>query len=133
MKIKLVSVLLLCMYIMGRNNVALATTMSNQLNTIQKQTITTQNNLRIVNSQINVKRGGVGFITIQGKPNTLYNIKTSYMLANRTISVIQWRTTNDTGVTTFNWVVSRKTMAGTYEATISGGGYMLKTSHKVEP
>ena len=72
-----------------------------------------------------------GVITIQGTPNTLYNIKTSYKLANKTVSVIQWRTTDETGVATFNWIVSMETMAGTYDATISGGGNILKTNHRV--
>jgi len=133
MKVKVLSVLLLGMCIMGYNYTTLATTMSNELNSTQKQSIISQNTLRIINSDTNVERGGIGVITIHGRPNTLYNIKTTYKLANKTVSVIQWRTTDDTGVTTFNWVVDTKTMAGTYDATISGGGYMLKTSHKVEP
>jgi len=133
MKVKVVSVLLLGIYIIGHNDVALATTISREPNYTQKQYIISQNDLRIISSDTSVKRGGIGLITIHGKPNTLYNIKTSYMLANRTVSVIQWRTTDSTGVTTFNWVVSRETMSGTYDATISGGGHMIKTSHKVEP
>ena len=131
MKIKVVCVLLLCMCIMGCLHTTQATTMVKELNMSQKQSIISQNNLRIINAVSNVNRGGTGVITIQGTPNTLYNIKTSYKLANKTVSVIQWRTTDATGVTTFNWIVSMETMAGIYEATISGGGYVLKTNHRV--
>jgi len=118
---------------MGYNSTAEATTMIDRSNISQKQHTKSQNNLRIINSVSAVKRGGTGIITIQGMPNTLYSIKTSYKLINKTVSVTQWRTTDETGVITFNWIVSMETMSGTYDATISGGGDVLKTNHKVLP
>jgi len=116
---------------LGYNSTTEATTMIDRSNISQKQPIKSQSNLRIINSVSAVKRGGTGVITIQGTPNTLYSIKTSYKLINQTVSVTQWRTTDGTGVTTFNWIVDMKTMSGTYDATISGGGDVLKTNHKV--
>ena len=97
----------------------------------QKQFQTAKRHLKIINAITNVKRGGTGIITIQGAPNTSYSIKTSYKLGNKTISVIQWRKTDVTGVTTFNWIVSMETAIGTYAATISGGGDIIKTNHRV--
>ena len=131
MKIKIVCVLLLGMFMIGCNRTTEATTMVEDLNMPQNQFAKSQSQLKIINEVSIVKRGETGVITIQGTPNTLYNIKTSYKLANKTVSVIQWRTTDGTGVATFNWIVSRETMAGTYDATISGGGYILKTNHRV--
>ena len=133
MKIKVLCVLLLSIHMMGYRSEAQATTMVKQPNISQEQSIIAQNSLRIINSVSDVKRGEIGVITIQGVPNTLYSIQTSYKLANKTVFVTQWRTTDSTGVTTFNWVVSMKTMAGTYDATISGGGYVINTKHKVVP
>ncbi len=133
MKSKLACILLVVMCVMGYNSTAEATTMIDRSNISQKQHTKSQNNLRIINSVSAVKRGGTGIITIQGMPNTLYSIKTSYKLINKTVSVTQWRTTDETGVITFNWIVSMETMSGTYDATISGGGDVLKTNHKVLP
>ena len=131
MKIKIVYILLLSICMMGYNSTTQATTIEKELNTSQKQYIISQNNLRIINAVSEVKRGGIGVITIQGTPNTLYNIKTSYKVDNKTVYVVQWSTTDDTGVTTFNWIVSMETMSGIYDATISGGGYTIITNHKV--
>jgi hypothetical protein len=133
MKIKVLGVLLLSIFMMGYSSGANATTMVKEPNRPKEQSIVSQNSLRIINAVSDVKRGGVGVITIQGAPNTLYSIQTSYKLANKTVFVTQWRTTDSTGVTTFNWVVSMKTMSGTYDATISGGGYAINTKHRVAP
>lgn len=94
-------------------------------------TKTQQGHLKIINAITDVKRGGTGIITIQGEPNTLYSIKTSYKLEGKTIFVTQWRNTDRTGVTTFNWIVSMDTTVGTYNAMISGGGDSINTNHRV--
>ncbi|MCB2292299.1 hypothetical protein LGK95_01935 [Clostridium algoriphilum] len=132
-KIKVVCILLLSMCMMGYNHTTEAVTIVNESNMTHLLSVKSQSNLTIINSVAAVKRGGTGVITIKGTPNTLYSIKTSYKLINKTVSVIQWRTTDGTGVTTFNWIVSMRTMSGTYDATISGGGDILKTNHKVIP
>ncbi|MBZ9608095.1 hypothetical protein G9F73_009780 [Clostridium estertheticum] len=132
MKIKIACVLLLGMCMIGCNRTTEVATMVEDLNMSQKQSVISQSQLKIINEVSVVKRGETGVITIQGTPNTLYNIKTSYKLANKTVSVIQWRATDGTGVTTFDWIVSMGTMAGTYDATISGGGDTLKTNHRVK-
>ncbi|MBU3091918.1 hypothetical protein K2F40_11380 [Clostridium sp. CM028] len=132
MKIKIACVLLIGMCMIGCNRTTEVATMVEDLNMSQKQSVISQSQLKIISEVSVVKRGETGVITIQGTPNTLYNIKTSYKLANKTVSVIQWRTTDGTGVTTFDWVVSMGTMAGTYDATISGGGDTLKTNHRVK-
>ncbi|MBU3111368.1 hypothetical protein [Clostridium lacusfryxellense] len=133
MKFKVICVLLLSIFIMGYSSGAEASTMVKEPIMSHEQSILAQNSLRIINSVSDVRRGGIGVITIQGAPNTLYSIQTSYKLSNKTVFVTQWRTTDSTGVTTFNWVVSMKTMAGTYDATISGGGYAINTKHRVAP
>lgn len=131
MKIKVACILLLGMCMIGYNHTAEATIRVESKNMSQNQSIIAQRQLKIINAVSDVKRGETGVITIQGVPNTLYNIKTSYKSGNKTIYVVQWRTTDRTGVTTFNWIVGMETMAGTYNATISGGGDILKTNHKV--
>ena len=131
MKIKVAGILLVAMCIMGYNRIAFAIPLATGTNMAQKQYMISQNKLIIINAVSAVEHGGIGVITIQGTPNTLYNIKTSYKLGDKTISVIQWRTTDGTGVTTFNWIVSMRTMPGTYDATITGGGDVLRTYHKV--
>jgi len=131
MKIKVACILLLGMCMIGYNRTAEATTTVEGINISQKQNIVAQRQLKIINSVSDVKLEQTGVITIQGVPNTLYNIKTSYKSGNKTIYVVQWRTTDRTGVTTFNWIVGKESMAGTYDATISGGGDILKTYHKV--
>jgi len=133
MKMKIACALLLGLCITGYNYTTKAVSMLKQENISQKQSMVVQSQLKIINAVSNVKRGETGVITIQGTPNTLYNIKTSYKLANKTVAVIQWRTTDETGVTTFNWIVGMETMSGTYDATISGGGNILNTNHKVLP
>jgi len=131
MKSKVACILLIAICITGYNPSVFAVPIAIGENIAQNQYMVSQSKLVIISAISAVEHGGIGVITIQGKPNTLYNIKTSYKLENKIIPVIQWRTTDGTGVTTFNWVVSKKTMAGTYDATISGGGDVLKTYHKV--
>ena len=131
MKIKIACIFILGLCIMGYHSSIEVTPTVKALNMSQKQTIISQSHLKVINAVSTVKRGETGVITIQGKPNTKYNIKTSYKVGNRTISVIQWRTTDGIGVATFNWIVSMDTIAGTYAATIAGGDEVLNTKHTV--
>ncbi len=131
MKIKVASILFLVMCIIGYNSTILAISTVKAVNMSQEQPIIVLSQLKIINAVSAVKHGGTGVITIQGIPNTLYNIKTSYNLKNKIVSVIQWRTTDRIGVTTFNWIVGNDTIAGTYPVTISGGGDILNTNHIV--
>ncbi|MGV8983704.1 hypothetical protein [Clostridium sp.] len=131
MKIKVAAILFLGMCIMGYNTTTEAICTVNTVNMSQEQSIIVQSHLKIISAISTVKHEGTGVITIQGIPNTLYNIKTSYKIENKTVSVIQWRTTDATGVTTFNWIVGIDTIAGTYSAIISGGGDILNITHTV--
>lgn len=131
MKIKVACIIFLGMCIMGYYGITGTTPVVEAFNVSQKQPIISQGQLRIISSVSVVKHGETGLITIQGIPNTLYNITTSYKIKNKIIQVVQWRTTDGIGVTTFNWIVSMKTIVGTYDATISGGGDILKTNHTV--
>ena len=131
MKIRVAWILFLGICIMGYNTTTGAVPTVKAINMPQKQSMIAQRQLKIINAISAVVRGGTGVITIQGIPNTQYNIKTSYKIENRTVPVIQWRTTDGTGVATFNWIVSIKTIPGTYPATISGGGDILNTIHTV--
>jgi hypothetical protein len=131
MKIKVAWILFLGMFIMGYHNTGAISTVK-AANIPQKQSvIAEQSHLKIINAVSTVKHGGTGVITIKGAPNTLYNIKTSYKIKNKTVPVIQWRTTDRTGIATFNWIVGNDTISGTYPATISGGGDILNMSHTV--
>jgi len=131
MKIKFAGILFLGMCIMVYSSSALAISTVKASNMPQSQSAIVVSHLKIINAVSTVRHGGTGVITIQGIPNTVYNIKTSYKTENKTVSVIQWRTTDRTGVTTFNWIVGNDTIAGTYPATISGGGDTLNTTHTV--
>jgi hypothetical protein len=131
MKVKIAWILFLGMCIMGNHNTTKAISSVKATNAPQTQTLQVRTHINIINAVSAVKQGGTGIITIKGAPNTLYNIKTSYKIEDKTISVIQWRNTDKTGVATFNWIVSKETIAGTYPATISGGGDILSTSHTV--
>jgi hypothetical protein len=133
MKTKVACILTLSVCIIGYCGTSGAAPVVETVNMSQKHNIIAQSELIIINSVSSVNLGGTGVITIKGKPNTLYKIKTSYKLENKMVSVIQWRTTDGTGVTTFNWIVSGNTNTGTYDATISGGGQILKTEHTVLP
>ena len=99
----------------------------------QAQSVRLESSLKIISSISTVKRGGTGAIIIQGIPRTRYTIRTSYQLENRTIPVTQSRTTDNTGVATFNWIVDMKTTPGTYNAVINGGSDTLNTTHIVLP
>ena len=131
MKIKIICILFFVVGIVGYHGTIEAKPISNEVSIEQRQFETQNSKLRIINAINNLKRGETGVITIQGAPNTLYSIETSYKLGNKTIPVIQRRKTDVTGVTTFNWIVSMETIVGTYDATISGGGEILKTNHRV--
>ena len=106
MKIKIVWILFLGLCLMGNYSTTKAISSLKAVNMPQTQTLEVRTHINIIYAVSAVKHGGTGIITIKGAPNTLYNIKTSYKIENKTISVIQWRTTDKTGVATFNWIVS---------------------------
>ena len=91
------------------------------------------NDLKIIDSATEVKLGGIGFITIEGKPGVRYMVTSSFKAGNKTIPVHQWRTTDSTGHATFIWVVSSDTAPGTYPITISGNDETLNLTHVVIP
>ena len=99
----------------------------------QSQSVTVSNSLGIIGDLSTVKRGGTGVIIIHGTPKTQYTIRTSYKLGNKIVPVMQLRTTDKTGVATFNWIVSMETTPGTYDVSISGDGNTVKTTHIVLP
>ena len=129
MKLKVACILFLCLSfgMIGYHSTNEAVPKEMAVNVTQMQ----QGHLKIINAITDLKRGDTGIITIQGEPNTEYSIKTSYKKGNKTIFVTQWRNTDRTGVTTFNWIVSMDTEFGTYGATISGGGDVISTTHRV--
>jgi len=131
MKLKTKYILILSICMLGNYNTANSIPTMKLLTGEQTQSVMAQNPLSIRSSVSKVKRGETGLIIIQGIPNTRYSIKTSYKLANKTIPVLQLRTTDKTGEATFNWIVNMETTPGTYEALISGGGNTLKTAHIV--
>jgi len=95
------------------------------------QTQPVSGSLRIVSANTNLRRGDLGFITIQGKPGVSYTIRTTYQLGDRRVGVSQMRVADLNGNATFNWVVENETATGTNTATISGGGESINTTHTV--
>jgi alpha-D-ribose 1-methylphosphonate 5-triphosphate synthase subunit PhnG len=90
-----------------------------------------QTQLKVIEAKVLLKHGDTGIITIQGKANTNYTIKTSYVLGDREISVAQMRASDERGMATFNWVVDERTAPGTRTAVISGGGETIELTHTV--
>jgi hypothetical protein len=121
MKFKGLCIALLLLFVLGFNR----TVSGSQ---IQPNTTGT---LRIIASSTNLRRGDLGYITIQGKPSTSYNIHTTYQRGDRTVRVSQMRLTDANGRATFNWVVEDGTAVGTNTATITGGGETITTTHTV--
>jgi hypothetical protein len=87
--------------------------------------------LRVINARNVLRKGETGIITIQGQPGKKYEIKTSYKITNRTVTVTQWRVTDSNGFATFNWVVGMDTVAGTYSGQIRGNGSSINITHTV--
>ena len=134
MKNKAKYILLLSLCMLVSPNVTKSIPTLKLLTVQQTQSVMAANNsFSIISSSSTVKRGGTGIITIQGSPKTQYSIRTSYKLGSKTIPVMQLRTTDKTGVATFNWIVSIETTPGTYDVAITGGGNTLKTNHIVLP
>ena len=115
MKIRQILILAICLLVLG----------------ISYQPVKAQTQLRIIASKTVLKRGETGTITIQGKANTNYTIKTSYVLGDREFAVSQMRAADENGQATFNWVVDKRTALGTHTAVISGGGENIKLTHTV--
>jgi len=84
MRIKVAWILFLGMCIIGYNSTAEAISTVKAVNMPQEQSVIAQSHLKIINAVSAVKHEGTGVITIQGIPNTLYNIKTSYKIENKT-------------------------------------------------
>lgn len=135
MKIWIICSLFLSVCLTGSdvNTKTIPTTLNTSKTQFQLQKHTIIGELKIIHSITTVKRGGVGIITIQGKPGIKYNIKSSFKLGDKLNTVTQWRIADSNGQATFNWVVSTDTVPGTYSAIISGGGKIIKTEHTVLP
>lgn len=131
MKYSLLCIMFFCLFTSGcANNTDFVSGLT-KLSAIQAQSQLISEDLKIVNSNVSIKPGGFGFITIQGRPETKYKITTSFRKRNRLVNVTQWRVTGTDGRATFNWVVDPETAPGTYSAVISGGGKRLDTYHTV--
>jgi alpha-D-ribose 1-methylphosphonate 5-triphosphate synthase subunit PhnG len=89
------------------------------------------NEIRVISSNTNLKIGDLGYIIIKGKPGVRYNLRTTYELGDRVVTVSQIRGTDANGEATFNWVVENGTTPGTHTATISGGGASINVTHTV--
>jgi hypothetical protein len=133
MRGKLLYILLLCTLIAGCSSKNNFFTRLNLIPSIQSQAQLPANGLRVINSQISVRRGGTGFITVQGTAGVKYTINTTYKMGGRTYHVAQWRLAGADGQVTFNWVCEPETSPGTYPITIFGGGGTLTTTHTVLP
>lgn len=90
-----------------------------------------ENTLRIIDSHTTVNRGDVGYITIQGKPETKYVIETTYKANSKVINITQTRTSGRDGRVTFKWLVNPLTESGTHSALIFGAGESITLSHTV--
>jgi hypothetical protein len=125
--------ILLSICLIGNYSAAKSMPTVRLLTIAHSQSVTISNSLGIIGDLSTVKRGGTGVIIIHGTPKTQYTIRTSYKLGNKVVPVMQLRTTDKTGVATFNWIVSMETIPGTYDVSISGDGNTIRTTHVVLP
>jgi hypothetical protein len=67
-------------------------------------------------------------ITIQGQPNTSYDINVIYNSGPSTAAGLGAQTSNSSGKVSWTWKVGTRTADGTYPVNISGGGQTF-TAH----
>lgn len=133
MRSKLLYVLILIIFISGCSKGIEKTYDINKLSAIEVQAEVVLESLKVIDSNTILKRGEIGYITIQGKPRTKYTLKSSFRIGNTESYVTQWRITGNSGQATFNWVVDFETVPGTHDISISGNGERVNLSHTVLP
>lgn len=131
MRFKLLYILFLSILITGCNNKMNLGYDNNKMPLTKLEAQSQSKDIKIIASSTNLKRGDIGFITIQAQPGVRYVIETSYNTGGKTVKVSQMRETGDDGQATFIWVVSDDTAPGTYKGTISGGGRSIDITHTV--
>lgn len=127
MRIKSLSMVILCAIILVFNNPFKSVPTANDFSRLQNKAV----QLRIIESKTTLKRGESGIIKIQGTPGIRYILKTSYKKGGKLIPVSQWRVTDRNGYAAFNWFVEEDTTPGTHAVTISGDGQVLNINHVV--
>lgn len=129
MKIKSLCMVVLCVILLVLNGIP----GGSQSVTGSAETQARVQTLKIVKAQATLKRGETGMIVIQGTPGVQYTLKTTYQKGDRIIPVTQWRTVDEKGEATFNWVVDDETEPKTHNVVITGNGEIVETTHTVLP
>lgn len=133
MKFKLLYILLISAFMLGCSNKQDYASKVNTQLTIQTRAEVAYESLRVISSNTTLKKGDIGYITIQGKPRTKYTLRSTFQVGNRVVEVNQWRITGNDGKATFNWVVSSESHPGTRDIIIYAAGESLSLSHTVLP
>lgn len=69
-----------------------------------------------------VEAGSNAFVTIQGKPNTEYDIIVTYDSTTSTAQGLENKVSDDNGIVTWEWKVGTNTALGVHSITVRGGG-----------
>ena len=70
----------------------------------------------------NTTRNEIVTVTIQGQPDTVYDIEVYYRSGASTAEGLEAKTSDSDGYVTWTWKVGGSTTAGTYRIVVTGGG-----------
>lgn len=129
MRIRSLCMVVLCTTLLFLNGVPEAYKTLNS----STETVSQVQALKIIKASTTLRRGESGIIVIQGTPAAQYTLETTYEKSGRVIPVTQWRTADNNGQATFNWVVDDETEPRTHDIVISGNGEVMETKHTVLP
>lgn len=87
--------------------------------------------LKLVDIKTPVKQGEEGSITVQGQPDTVYSITSTFLVGRDMVTSYEHKTSSLNGTVTWRWRVRTNTAPGSYPVTITGGGRTLKTTYTV--
>lgn len=78
-----------------------------------------------------VDAGSNATVTIQGAPNTEYSISVYYSSGESHAEGLESKTSDENGYVTWEWEVGTKTIPGTYNISVTGGGTTKKVDFTV--
>lgn len=89
------------------------------------------NNLELVSITNPIKLGSEVTLTMKGKKNTSYNIDVYYSSGVSKASGLEDKTSNDEGIVSWTWKVSKNVTPGSYEIVVSDGDISKSINYEV--
>lgn len=87
--------------------------------------------LEITGVSSTVSPGDYAYVSIQGEPDTDYDITVTYKSGASTAKGLYTKTSDSNGNVSWEWKVGTKTSSGTYPIRISGGGQSISENFTV--